>query len=143
MWVCGGQIVTGTGLYVGVWWRDCYRDRFICGRVVDRLLQGEVHMWACGGQIVTGTGLYVGVGVDRLLQGQVYMWVCGGQIVTGTDLYVGVWWTDCYRDRFIHGCVVDRLLQGQFSLTRTCIFLSVSYQTSPHSQFTHNLFCTI
>jgi len=66
---------------VGVWWTDCYGDRFICGCVVDRLLQG-----------------------------QVYMWVCGGQIVTGTGLYVGVWWTDCYRDRYICGCVVDRLL---------------------------------
>jgi len=81
MWVCGGQIVIGTGVYVGVWWTDCYRDRFICGCVVDRLLQG-----------------------------QVYMWVCGGQIVIGTGLYVGVWWTDCYRDRYICGCVVDRLL---------------------------------
>ena len=48
--------------------------------------------------------------VDRLLKGQVYMWVCGGQIVIGTGLYVGVWWTDCYRDRFICGRVVDRLL---------------------------------
>jgi len=71
----------GTGSYVGVWWTDCYRDRFICGCVVDRLLQG-----------------------------QVYMWVCGGQIVIGTGIYVGVWWTDCYRDKFICGCVVDRLL---------------------------------
>ena len=28
MWVCVGQIVIGTGLYVVVWWTDCYRDNF-------------------------------------------------------------------------------------------------------------------
>ena len=66
-------------------------------------------MWGCGGQIVKMTGLYVRVLV-RLLRGQVYMWGSGGPIFIGTSLYVGVWRTDCYRDRCICGCVVDRLL---------------------------------
>ena len=49
MWVCVGQIVTGTDLYVGVWWTYCFRDwflwsvwwtdcnndRFICAPLLD------------------------------------------------------------------------------------------------------------
>ena len=59
MWVCGGQTVIGSGLYVGVWWTDCYRDRFICGCVVDRFLQRQVYIWVYVGHIVTGKDLYM------------------------------------------------------------------------------------
>jgi len=78
--VCGGQIVIVTGLYVGVWWTDCYRDRFICG---------------CMLYIVIETG---------------FLCVYIAQIVTGTGFYEVVWWTDCYMDRFVCGRVLDRLL---------------------------------
>ena len=47
MWVCGGQIVIGTGLYVGVWWTDFYRDRFIYGCMLDTLLQGKIYICRC------------------------------------------------------------------------------------------------